>query len=338
MLRVLSLVLIGIWAGLAPAEARSRINIVGSSTVFPFTEVAIRGFQGQSDAQFVSNSTGTGGGFIKFCDGYGADQPDITGASRPMKASEFDKCAANGVTDIIELKIGHDGIVIASARTDSLVPFTRKALYLGLAAEVVQGAGVVANPFTNWAQIDPALPDQAITVYGPPGTSGTRDTLESLALSGGCKLQDGYDVIASGERKRVCKTMRGAPHFIEMTEDDLETLEALQTDAAGFGVFGYSYAYGNPSKATAHPVDGIEPDFDTIASGVYPLARPLFIYVKAQHMEIVPELTAFLNYYLSDEMIGPDGTLADFGLVPLTDAEIAESRGRLASRTAISRP
>lgn len=337
---------IGYWAGIAlfaalgcfGAAAAAEIKIVGSSTVFPFSDFVATAFRADTGLDVEVQSTGTGGGFARFCAGAGADFPDITGASRPIKAAEFDACAANGVGDVIELKIGHDGIVIANARTDLVVPFTIEALYLALADKIISAKGVVDNPYVKWSQIGAGLPDRQIVVYGPPETSGTRDSVETLALGAACKTRPGYQDLPEAERGPVCSTIRHDPYYVDMTEDDEDTVRALVADRSGFGIFGYSFLLENSETISAHEVDGVLPNFDTISGGSYPLARPLFVYVKRASLDGRDGVRAFLELFLADAMAGPGGALPQIGLVPATPGELAESRRRLAEGAAISRP
>ena len=322
----------------APAQAEPDIKVVGSSTVFPFSEVVVGAYEAQTGKDVKLESTGTGGGFKKFCAGEGAAHPTITGASRAIKAKEFDLCASNGVNNIVELRIGHDGIVVASYKTDYAYDFTLETIYLALAEKIVIDGGVVDNPYSNWDQIQARLPNRPITVYGPPQSSGTRDSVETLALKAACKKRPGYDTLTSDQRSSVCKTVRPEPHYVEMTEDDEDTVRALTADKGGFGIFGYSFALNNPDIVSGHPIDGVDASFESIASGEYPLSRPLYVYAKrASLAEGSPE-KELLELYLSDEMMGASGKLAKIGLVPMTEAELLEARTRLSTLKTIGRP
>jgi phosphate transport system substrate-binding protein len=311
------------------AAARDQIKIVGSSTVFPYTQAVAEEFANKTGKPApVVESTGTGGGFKVFCAGVGPDHPDITGASRAIKASEKELCAQNGVTDISEALIGYDGISIAHARSAADMDLTEEQIFKALAAELPDGkGGFVPNPNKRWSDIDPALPDIEITVFGPPPTSGTRDAFVELVLHDGCSALPGMaDLKKSDEDKwnEVCSRMRQDGPFIEAGENDNLIVQRLMADPNAVGIFGYSFLYENSDKLKPVKVNGIEPNFDTIADGSYPVARPLFIYVKNAHRGVIPGLNEFLEEYMSDAALDPDGYLAERGLTPLSDAKRTE--------------
>ena len=308
----------------AQAQSRDQIRIVGSSTVFPYTQAVSEEFANATgNAAPVVESTGTGGGMKIFCEGIGPNTPDITGASRSMKSSEYELCAQNGVDDITEVNIGYDGLSIAvSAESDHDWQLTEKDLYTALAAQVPVDGELQDNPYTNWSEVNPDLPDVEITVFGPPPTSGTRDAFVELAMHDGCNA---YDMLAEMEEtdeeqwEQVCSTMRTDGPFIEAGENDNLIVQRLQSDPNALGIFGYSFLYENQDTLKPVTVNGVEPTFETIASGDYDIARPLFFYIKNAHRDAIPGLSEFIEMYVSDEALGPDGYLKDRGLTTLGD-------------------
>jgi phosphate transport system substrate-binding protein len=308
------------------AEARTSIEVVGSSTVFPFTARVIDRFVKTTQFSVVNRSTGTGGGITAFCAGLGDQHPDITAASRPMTAAERNRCAANSVTEITEIKIGSDGIVFANNTRSPRLNVTRRHLFDALARQVVKGGVLVDNPYRTWQDIDPAFPAKPIVVLGPPTTSGTRDAFVELAMIPGC---DSYEVISAlpaDRKKTVCTNMRDGGYYVDMGENDVEIVKRLQVEPDAFGIFGFSYAFENRGIIAANAVEGIEPSEEAIADGSYPLSRPLFLYVKDLNVSVAPGLKEFLLEYTSERAMGPNGYLVDAGLVPLLDAERLRAR------------
>ncbi|GIL02223.1 MAG: phosphate ABC transporter substrate-binding protein [Alphaproteobacteria bacterium] len=317
-------------AAAGQALARDQIKIVGSSTVFPYTQAVSEEFSNKTGKPApVVESTGTGGGFKVFCGGVGEDHADITGASRAIKESEVKLCADNGVTDISEALIGYDGLSIALSRAnDADWDLTKEQLFKALAAELPDGNGAfVANPNKKWSDIDPSLPDIAIVVFGPPPTSGTRDAFVELVMHEGCADLPGMADLkkADGDKwNEVCSRMRQDGPFIEAGENDNLIVQRLEADANALGIFGYSFLYENSDKLKGIKVAGVEPSFDTIAEGSYPVSRPLFFYVKNAHRGVIPGLKEFIEEYMSEDALGLDGYLAERGLTPLSDAKRKE--------------
>jgi phosphate transport system substrate-binding protein len=333
MNKTLALAAVATIAMVGTAQARDEIRIVGSSTVFPFTSMVIERFaQTTNYPAPIIESTGTGGGMRFFCAGIGEEHPDITGASRPMKDSEFENCVSNGITEITEIQIGYDGIVLANARGAEHMDITKEHLFAALAAEVAVDGEIVENPYTRWSEIDSALPDTEIEVLGPPPTSGTRDAFVELVMETGC---EGYEAIAALEEsneerfEEVCATMREDGAFIEAGENDNLIVQRLQNNPSAFGIFGFSFLEENRDVIAANAIGGVEPTFDSIASGEYGVSRSLFIYVKNAHVDVIPGMREFLAEYTSDRAWGPEGYLADIGLIPLPedmrDAERSEA-------------
>ncbi|WP_293828308.1 substrate-binding domain-containing protein [uncultured Brevundimonas sp.] len=329
-------------AGGSPSGARSGIWAAGSSTVFPFaTRVAETFARSSGGGAPRVESLGTGGGIQAFCQGVGPNTPDIANASRQMKASEFDLCAKNGVTEIVEIKIGFDGIVIATARNGNGFNFELKDLYEGLAKEVPGPDGTfVANPAKTWNQVNPGLPNQRIQVYGPPPTSGTRDAFLELGMTPGAKLVPAVKAIEGDEDRfeAIAHTLREDGAWIDSGENDNAIVQTLTRTPGSLGVFGYSFLEQNLDTVKAETIDGVAPTADTIASGAYPLSRSLYIYVKKAHIGVIPGLQQFVQEFLSEGAAGKGGYLADRGLIPLPEDQLQAQRAVIAAMTPMSRP
>jgi len=319
-----ALVLAGIVAA-GSAQARDQIRIVGSSTVFPYTQAVAEEFASKTGSPApVVESTGTGGGFKIFCQGVGESFPDITGASRAIKASEVKLCASNGVTSITEAMIGYDGLSIAVSRTNkSEWNLTEEQIFKALAAELPDGkGGFMANPYKKWSEIDSSLPDTAILVFGPPPTSGTRDAFVELAMHDGCNALPGMKDLKKSDKKKwkeVCSRMRQDGPFVEAGENDNLIVQRLEADSNSIGIFGYSFLYENSDKLKGVLINGVKPDFKTIADFSYPIARPIFFYIKNAHRDVIPGMKEFIAEYVSDAALKSDGYLAERGLTPLGD-------------------
>ncbi len=319
----------------APAAARDQIRIVGSSTVYPFsTTVAEQFGRTRGFKTPVVESTGTGGGIKLFCGGVGDQTPDIANASRRMKDTELAACQAAGVGEIVEVKIGYDGIVIANSTKAKPIALTKQQIFLALAKQVPVGGKLVANPYKRWSDIAKSLPAIKIEVLGPPPTSGTRDAFVELAMEGGAKTfpmlaelkakdEDGF--------KAVAHAIREDGAYVEAGENDNLIVQKLAANPNALGVFGYSFLEENTDKVRGNTVDGSPPTFDAIADGSYGISRALFFYVKKAHIGKVPGLKEFIAAFLSDAAASEDGYLANKGLIPLTDEErIAVRKSALA--------
>lgn len=310
----------------AAAQSRDQIRIVGSSTVYPFTTAVAEDFgrAGQFRTPVVE-STGTGGGFKLFCAGVGADSPDVSNASRAITKSEFETCAANGVTDIIELKIGFDGIVVANSKQGATLNLTRQQVFLALAKQVPGPDGtLIANPYVNWSDIDPALPAVKIEVLGPPPTSGTRDAFLELFMDQGARTIPSLADLRKADSAAydvVWKSIREDGAYIDAGENDNLIVQKLEANPNAVGIFGYSFLEENASQIQGAVIDGVEPTFEAIADNSYKGSRPLFVYFKKQHVGVIPGLAEFLQAYASEAALGPDGYLSAKGLVPLPDDE-----------------
>ena len=300
------------------ASAREQIRIVGSSTVFPFSTAVAEQFGKTTDFPTpVVEATGSGGGLKLFCAGVGEDTPDITNASRRMKAKEFRQCQENGVTDITEAVIGFDGIVLANAIDAPTFEVTREQLWLALAAAGPKPA--------MWSDVDPSLPAEAIEVLGPPPSSGTRDAFEELVMEKGCE--------AAGKEKDFCKhegsEIREDGPYIEAGENDNLIVSKLEANHAAVGIFGFSFLDQNSDAIKGATVDGVEPEFDAIAEGDYPVSRSLYFYIKDAHVGVIPGIVEYADEFTSEAAAGEEGYLTDKGLIPLPPEQFEENRNRV---------
>jgi phosphate transport system substrate-binding protein len=306
------------------ANARDQIRVVGSSTVFPYVAAAAEQFGRETEFRTpIVEATGTGGGIKLFCEGIGDAYPDMANASRRIKDSEIEQCAKHGIKDIMELKIGYDGIVLANARQSQNFKLSKRALFLALAREVPKDGKLVTNFYKNWRDIDPALPNIAISVYGPPPTSGTRDAFVELVMDEACKGFDEFKAKYKDEklRKKQCSAMREDGVFVEAGEDDNLIVQKLTGNPDALGLFGYSFLEENVAKIKANPVDGVMPSFDNIVNGDYRVARSLYVYVKLDHVKFIPGIKAFALELTADSTSGEDGYLIMKGLLPLPKNE-----------------
>lgn len=321
-------------ASSAAQGGRDYISIVGSSTVYPFSTVVAEKFgKGGKFKTPKVEATGTGGGIKLFCGGVGVQYPDIANASRAMKKTEFDACQKAGVKEIGEVKIGFDGIVLAqSKKAPAKLELTLKEIYLALAKRVPDPSkpetdNLVENPYKTWDEINPKLPKAKIEVLGPPPTSGTRDAFAELAMEGGCKTIPWIKAKKESDEawfKSVCMTVREDGAYIEAGENDNLIVQKLEANPSAVGIFGYSYLEQNEDRVIAAPIDGVEPTYETIASGQYPVSRPLFFYVKKAHIGVIPGIQEFVAEFTSEKAWGDQGYLAEKGLIPLPEAERKE--------------
>jgi phosphate transport system substrate-binding protein len=317
------------------AEARDQIRIVGSSTVYPFTTVVAETFGKKTGMPTpIVESTGSGGGLKLFCAGLGVEHPDFTNASRAIKASEVETCAKNGVTAITEMKVGYDGIVMANAKSAPTFELSKKQIFLALAKDVPVDGEWVANPYKNWSDIDPSLPDAAIEVLGPPPTSGTRDAFLELVMEPGCEEFEACHGLSKDEFKARAFTLREDGAFVEAGENDNLIVQKLEANPDALGVFGFSFLDQNADKVKGAKIDGIAPTFDSISDGSYPVSRSLFFYVKKAHVGTIPGIEEYVTEFTSDAAWGDEGYLADKGLIPLPEdmrAEMGENAQGLKS-------
>lgn len=308
------------------AEARDQIRIVGSSTVFPFSATVAEQFGLSTSFKTpIVESTGSGGGLKLFCSGIGEQYPDITNASRRIKASEIKRCADNKIQNIGELMIGYDGIVLANSRKSEVYRLSLRDVYLALAKNVPTDDGNTApNPYKTWNDVNSTLPVTKIEVFGPPPTSGTRDAFVELAMEGGCKTFPWVKSLKKSDKnayKSLCHTIREDGAYIEAGENDNLIVQKLDANPNALGIFGFSFLDQNADKVQGSVVENAAPTFENIADGKYPVSRALYVYVKREHMGLVPGISEFLSEFTSEGAWGFDGYLADKGLIPMSDEE-----------------
>ncbi len=318
------------------AQSRDYVSIVGSSTVYPFATVVAEQFGKTSTFKTPKiESTGSGGGIKLFCAGVGVEHPDIVNSSRRIKSSEVESCAKNGVKEIIEVKIGYDGIVLANAKSAQSIDLTLKEIFLALAKNVPDpegGDALVANPYTRWSDINANLSDRQIEVLGPPPTSGTRDAFVELAMEGGCEQLEAIEKLEKNDKKAACHTIREDGAFIEAGENDNLIVQKLEANPSAFGIFGFSFLDQNTDKVRGGHINGVEPTFENIASGDYPISRPLYFYAKKAHVGVIPGIGEYLAEFTSDRAMGEEGYLADRGLIPLPEDELQAVRSAVQSQ------
>jgi phosphate transport system substrate-binding protein len=320
------------------AAARDQIRVVGSSTVYPFTTAVAEQF-GKSGAGKtpVVESTGTGGGMKLFCAGIGESHPDVTNASRRMKSGEFESCQKAGVTDIVEINIGFDGLTIAQSKAGAPINLKLSQVYMALAEQVPDKDGkLVPNPYKMWSDIDKSLPNTKIEVLGPPPTSGTRDSLHELFLEVGALQIPALAELRKTDAKafeKAWKSIRKDGAYVEAGENDNVIVAKLEANKNAFGVFGYSFLEENLAKLRGVSLDGVAPEFDAIAGNKYKGARRMYVYVKLKHLGLAPGLEQFMAEYVSTKALGKDGYLARKGLVTLPPAELETVRKTVAAKT-----
>jgi phosphate transport system substrate-binding protein len=310
--------------------ARDQIRIVGSSTVYPFTTTVAEAFGKASGKTPIVESTGTGGGMKLFCAGVGEAHPDFTNASRAIKKSEFEDCAKNGVTEIVEIKVGFDGLSLAQAKDAKSFALTKQQIFAALAKEIPDKDGkLIANPNKMWSDIDASLPAVKIEVLGPPPTSGTRDSFAELVLEKGAEKYESLAALKKSDGKAfeaVWKAVREDGAYVEAGENDNLIVQKLQANPDAVGIFGFSFLEQNEGTVKDIAVDGVQATYEAIADGSYKVARPLYIYAKKQHVGVIPGMTEFIAEYVSAKALGEDGYLADKGLVTLPGAAAEKTR------------
>jgi len=315
--------------GVTAASARDQIQVAGSSTVLPYAKIVAETF-GETYPDFktpVVESGGSGAGIKQFCEGVGEDKIDIANSSRAIKAEELETCKANGVTDVQEVRIGYDGIVFASDVNGPDFAFTPADIYKALAAQVVVDGKLVDNPYTKWNEVNPSFPEWDIAAYIPGEKHGTREVFEEKLLAAGC---DKEALAAAGVAEDAvadtCIAVRKDGKAVDIDGDYTETLARIDSNKTGIGVFGLAFYENNADKLKVATVGGVSPSVETISAGEYPVSRPLFFYVKKAHLGVIPGLQEYVEFFLSDDMIGPDSPLAEYGLVSAPDAEREEQR------------
>jgi phosphate transport system substrate-binding protein len=324
-----------------PAQARDRIRIVGSGTVFPFTSAVGDAFASRTGFKApVVEATGTVAGLKLLCAGVGDRYPDIANASRRMTAEEFERCAAHQVGPIVELKIGYDGIVVATRKGGTALPLTSTMLWKALSARLPDHGSLIDNPNRSWHDVDPGAPDLPIEVLGPPPTSGTRDVFIERVMRQACLATPDIQALDSDTiREQACGPLREDGVYIEAGEYYHLIVQRLAASHDGaIGLFGFSYYDQNRNVIDALPVDGVDPTPASIVSGRYPLARPLFLYVKIAHLTLAPGIREFLGEYVGEEAVGPKGYLTARGLIPLPGDLHAASVAMATNLTPMSHP
>lgn len=333
--KTLALAAVGAFAFAANAQARDYVSIMGSSTVKPFADLVAEEYAKVYSGKFaapVVEGGGSSAGLKEFCKGTGAGTIDIGNASRAIKGSEVKACADAGVTQVIEIKIGYDGIVFANPVDKPAFAFEPKHVYMALAEMVPVDGKLANNPYTHWDQIDPSFPNQEITMYIPGEKHGTREVFEEKVLLVGCEATEGFDLqlAANGDDKKKaekgCMKVRNDGRSVDIDGEYTETLARVQSNPDGIGVFGLSFAENNPDKVKTATVNGIAPSLDTIAAGEYPVSRPLYFYVKGAHLDVIPGLKEYVEFFLSDDMVGSYGKAIDKGLIPMPEAELEKVR------------
>lgn len=313
----------------AIVNSRDYITMVGSSTVYPFATIIAEEFGAEDKFKIPTvESIGTGGGFKLFCLGLGYEYPDFADASRRIESGELEKCRKNGVKELIEIKIGYDGIVLANSIDGMKYDLSKEEIFLALAKQVPQNGKLVDNFYQRWSQINPKLPNSKILIYGMPPTSGTRDSFVEMVMNEVCDHKKEY--IAAYDnfaiRSKKCKIIRGDDKFIEVGENPNLIIQKLKNNQNALGIFGFSYLAQNRNVIKPVTINGVSPSFETIASNSYKLSRPLFIYAKKQHINMIPGMKEMILAIISKDNIGKDGYLLEKGLVPLTDKELASVR------------
>ena len=308
--------------------SRDQIKIVGSSTVYPYATVVAEKFGKSSKFKTpVIESTGTGGGMKLFCAGVGANHPDVTNASRAIKPKEIELCKKNGVTEIIEIIVGNDGISFAHSVSAPDADFTKEQLWRALAAKVDIDGKLLENPYKKWSDIDANLPNKKIEILIAPPTSGTRDAWNSLVMTKGCtKTAKSLYESAGKKAKKECAKIREDGYAVEAGENDTLIIQKLSSNPDAFGFFGYSYLVANKDKIKASSVDGVQPSLEGIQDYSYPIARPLFFYVKKAHVGVIPGIKEFLKEFTSKKAMSNRGYLAKIGLVPLASDKYKATR------------
>ena len=311
------------------AAARDQVQIAGSSTVLPYAKIVAEQF-GETFTNFktpVVESGGSGAGIKEFCKGVGEDTIDIANSSRKIKDDELKSCADAGVTDVQEIQIGYDGIVFATDIAGPDWALAPSDIYKALAAQILVDGKLVDNPNTKWSQVNPNLPDWDIAAYIPGSKHGTREVFEEKLMSEGCD-KEGLTAagVAKDDLTKTCVAVRKDGKAVDIDGDYTETLARIDSNKTGVGVFGLAFYENNADKLKVATVEGVVPSTETIAKGEYPVSRPLFFYVKKAHLGVVPGLKEYVEFFLDDQMVGPDGPLAEYGLVAAPDAERAAQR------------
>lgn len=335
--------LLSLWAGQVHAQAgRDYVYVVGSSTVYPFSTVVAERFgRGSRFRTPKVEATGSGGGIKLFCDGLGINFPDVVNSSRRITRGELDACSRNGVAEVVEVRIGYDGIVLANAVGSTELSLSRKQLYLALAQRIPSGfdGQTIENPNTLWSDVNSSLPDLPIEVLGPPPTSGTRDAFARLVLEEGCREWPWIEELESTDPSRffaLCHSLREDGPYVEAGENDNLIVQKLQSNAQAFGILGFSFLDQNAESIKAASIDGELPTFEAISDQSYPISRPLYFYVKKSHVRVIPGLREYLSEFTHDRAWGDEGYLSYRGLVPLSMEERRQVSAQVSELTPLT--
>ena len=318
------------------AFARDNVQIAGSSTVLPYASIVAEAFGENTDFPTpVVESGGSSAGLARFCEGVGENTIDIANASRAIREGEIEECAANGVTDIIEVRFGYDGIVFASQIDGpAFTAFEPADIFNALAPMVLVDGELVENPYTSWAEFNPDLPDAEILAFIPGTKHGTREVFEEQVVAAGCEATGAFQaMIDSGmsedDAEDACLAIRTDGRSVDIDGDYTETLARIDANPNGIGVFGLAFYENNTDKLKVATMSGVEPNTQTIASGEYPVSRPLFFYIKGAHIGVIPGLKEYAEFFVSDAVAGPDGPLSNYGLV--SDPELGSVQAMVAA-------
>jgi phosphate transport system substrate-binding protein len=312
------------------AAARDNVQVAGSSTVLPYASIVAEAFGENFDFPTpVVEGGGSGAGRKKMCEGVGENTIDIANSSSRIKQSDIDLCASNGVTEIMEVRIGYDGIVFASDINGPSFAFTPSDWYNAIAAKVLKNGDLVDNPNKTWADVNADLPAQDILAFIPGTKHGTREVFDEKVLEVGCEATGAAEALAAAGEEGGCTKLRTDGVSVDIDGDYTETLSRLGANATAIGVFGLSFYESNTDKLTVATMDGIVPSTETISTGAYPVSRPLYFYIKKAHLGVIPGLQEYIDFFVSDDIAGPDGPLAEYGLV--SDPELAATQAAVAA-------
>ena len=304
------------------AVARDQVQVAGASTVLPYASIVAEAFGENTDYPTpVVESGGSSAGLKRFCQGVGTEHTDVANASRKIREKEIKACAENGVTDIIEVRIGYDGIVFASQKTGpAYTAFTQSDIFNALAPKVMVNGELVDNPHTKWSDFNPGLPAEDILAFIPGTKHGTREVFEEKVVAAGCEATGAMEAMMAGgmsedDAEDACLEVMADGRAVDIDGDYTETLASIDANVNGIGVFGLAFYENNTDKLKVATMAGVEPSTATIASGEYPVSRPLYFYLKKAHIGVIPGLKEYAMFFVADELAGPSGPLANYGLV-----------------------